>query len=67
MSIMTGQLSEGYNISNMGLDLEEIQGDPVTIAKTKVKLAATKVNTPVLTEDVSLCFNAMNGLPGPYM
>ena len=54
-------------ISNKGLDLDEIQGDPVTIAKTKVKLAATKVNTPVLTEDVSLCFNAMNGLPGPYM
>ena len=51
----------------MGLDLEEIQGDPISIAKNKVMLAATKVNTPVLTEDVSLCFNAMNGLPGPYM
>ena len=67
MSIMTGQLASSYDISNKGLDLEEIQGDPVTIAKTKVKLAATKVDTAVLTEDVSLCFNAMNGLPGPYM
>ena len=24
-------------------------------------------NTPVLIEDVSLCFNAYNGLPGPYI
>ena len=67
MSIMTGELAQGYSIGYMGLDLTEIQGDPVSIAKNKVMLAATKVNTPVLTEDVSLCFNAMNGLPGPYM
>jgi inosine triphosphate pyrophosphatase len=24
-------------------------------------------NTPVMIEDVSLCFNAMKGLPGPYI
>ena len=51
----------------MGLDLLEIQGTPDEIAKYKAKLAATKTNTPVLIEDVSLCFNAYNGLPGPYM
>lgn len=67
MSIMTGDLAESYAIGNMGLDLMEIQGTPQEIAKHKVKLAATKCNTPVLTEDVSLCFNAYNGLPGPYM
>ena len=67
MQIMTGDLAEQYAISNMGLDLQEIQGTPEEIAKNKVKLAATKCNTPVLTEDVSLCFNAYNGLPGPYM
>ena len=64
---MTGELAEAYEITNMGLDLEEIQGTPEEIAKTKVKLAATKCNTPVMIEDVSLCFNAYNGLPGPYM
>lgn len=64
---MTGELAEAYSITNMGLDLEEIQGTPEEIAKTKVKLAATKCNTPVMIEDVSLCFNAYNGLPGPYM
>ena len=66
-AIMTGQLADMYTIKNMGLDLTEIQGTPEEIAKTKVKLAATKCKTPVLTEDVSLCFNAYNGLPGPYI
>ena len=66
-SIMTGALAESYEVTNMGLDLEELQGTPLEIATHKVKLAATKTNTPVLVEDVSLCFNAYNGLPGPYM
>ena len=34
--IMTGDLAEGYEISNLALDLDELQGDPVDIAKTKV-------------------------------
>lgn len=67
LSIMTGELTDSYSITNMGIDLLEIQGSPEEIAKYKVKLAATKCNTPVLVEDVSLCFNAYNGLPGPYM
>ena len=47
--------------------LSDGERTPAEIARHKVKLAATKCNTPVLTEDVSLCFNAYNGLPGPYM
>lgn len=45
----------------------EYQGEPEEIAKEKVKLAAQRVNGPVLTEDTSLCFNALKGLPGPYI
>ena len=26
-----------------------------------------QINGPVITEDTCLCFNALNGLPGPYM
>lgn len=26
-----------------------------------------EVNGPVLVEDTALCFNALGGLPGPYM
>ena len=38
--------------------MDELQGDPEYIAARKVKLAATYVNSPVIIEDVSLCFNA---------
>ena len=47
--------------------VDELQGEPEEIAYHKVKLAAKKVNNPVIIEDVSLCFNALQGLPGPYM
>ncbi len=45
----------------------EYQGEPEEIAKEKVKLAAQQINGPVLTEDTSLCYNALHGLPGPYI
>ena len=32
-----------------------------------MKKASALINGPALTEDVSLCFNAMKGLPGPYI
>ena len=64
---MTDELAESYSIDSLGLDLEEIQGTPEQIALNKVKLAATICNTPDLIKDVSLCFNAYNWLPGPYI
>jgi inosine triphosphate pyrophosphatase len=45
----------------------ELQGDPLSIARTKVLAASAQVSGPVLTEDTSLCFNALGGLPGPYI
>lgn len=44
--------------------MPELQGDPVEIATEKCRLAAEKVKGAVFTEDTSLCFNALNGLPG---
>jgi inosine/xanthosine triphosphate pyrophosphatase family protein len=50
------------------VDLPELQGDdPILIAKEKCALAAKEVNGAVITEDTSLCFTALNGLPGPYI
>ncbi|KAJ5072712.1 inosine triphosphate pyrophosphatase/ham1 protein [Anaeramoeba ignava] len=51
----------------LDLDLPEFQGDPVDIAKEKCSLAAEKATSPVICEDTSLCYNALNGLPGPYI
>ncbi|CAF1172526.1 unnamed protein product [Adineta steineri] len=49
------------------LDLPEYQGEAEEISREKAKLAAQSVNGPVLIEDTSLCFNALHGLPGPYI
>lgn len=45
----------------------ELQGDPLEIAREKVLIASRQVRGPVLTEDTSLCFTALAGLPGPYV
>jgi ribokinase/non-canonical purine NTP pyrophosphatase (RdgB/HAM1 family) len=58
---------KAFEIVNAKLDLPELQGDPIEISIEKCKLAAKTVKGPVFTEDTSLCFNALNGLPGPYI
>ncbi|KAH7731497.1 Inosine triphosphate pyrophosphatase [Aphelenchoides avenae] len=54
-------------IENVELDLPELQGEPDDIAKQKCLLAAEKVKGPVVVEDTCLEFNALHGLPGPYI
>ncbi|KAG2427656.1 hypothetical protein HXX76_012305 [Chlamydomonas incerta] len=49
------------------LDLPELQGEPEEISKEKCRMAAKMVGGAVMVEDTSLCFNALHGLPGPYI
>uniref|UniRef100_A0AAF5HYL8 Inosine triphosphate pyrophosphatase n=1 Tax=Strongyloides stercoralis TaxID=6248 RepID=A0AAF5HYL8_STRER len=56
-----------YVVEAVDLDLPEFQGTPEEIAKKKCSIAVEKVEGPVIVEDTSLCFNAMGGLPGPYI
>uniref|UniRef100_A0A6V2ECB8 Multifunctional fusion protein n=1 Tax=Ditylum brightwellii TaxID=49249 RepID=A0A6V2ECB8_9STRA len=56
-----------FEIESRDIDLPELQGDPLEVAREKCKLAALEINGPVITEDTSLCFNALNGMPGPYI
>lgn len=49
------------------VDLPELQGEPEIVASEKCKLAAKQVGGPVITEDTSLCYNALKGLPGVYI
>ncbi|RKP23734.1 inosine triphosphate pyrophosphatase [Syncephalis pseudoplumigaleata] len=49
------------------IDLPELQGEPGSIAEEKCRMAAQQVNGPVIIEDTCLCFNALDGLPGPYI
>jgi len=57
-----------YHLTNENVgDLPELQGKPIDIARAKCIAAAEKIGSAVITEDTSLCFNALNGLPGPYV
>lgn len=49
------------------LDLPEYQGTSIEIVKEKAKLAAKRLNRPVVVDDVSLEFKALNCMPGPYI
>ncbi|NWW02269.1 ITPA pyrophosphatase, partial [Oreocharis arfaki] len=47
--------------------LPEYQGEPDEISVQKCREAARQVQGPVIVEDTCLCFNALGGLPGPYI
>jgi inosine triphosphate pyrophosphatase len=56
-----------FTLVNQKVDLPELQGEPEEISAEKCRLAASQVGGAVIVEDTSLCFNALNGLPGPYI
>lgn len=48
--------------------MEEIQGSEEDIARAKCQAASELAGgQPIFTEDVSLRFHALGGLPGPYI
>ncbi|KAI8352161.1 inosine triphosphate pyrophosphatase [Choanephora cucurbitarum] len=55
------------DVESHKVDLPELQGETEEIAKQKCQHAAKILNGPCITEDTALCFNALNGLPGPYI
>lgn len=58
----------GIKISHHKLDLDEIQSaDPRVVLEHKVRQAYDILHHPVLVEDTSLSFNALDGLPGPFV
>lgn len=58
----------GFPVEHIKLDLDEIQSlDLRKIVEHKVYQAYEKIKTPVLVEDVSLEFEALHGLPGPFV
>lgn len=56
-----------YKFESKDIDLPEYQGETEEIAIEKCKTALEILKCPVLVEDTSLCFNALDGLPGPYV
>ncbi|KAJ9154062.1 hypothetical protein P3X46_027440 [Hevea brasiliensis] len=60
-------IGQSIPLRSLKIDLPELQGEPDAISKEKARLAAEKVKGPVLVEDTCLCYNALKGLPGPYV
>lgn len=55
-------------VEHINLDLNELQSlDLEKIVADKAQRAYEIVKSPVLVEDVSLVFNSLNGLPGPFI
>jgi len=58
----------GVELEHQKVDLDELQSvDPLEIVEHKVRQAYDIIQKPVLVEDVSLVFNVLNGLPGPFI
>lgn len=56
-----------WTLQTMAIDLNELQATPIEISRDKCQQAVALCKGPVIVEDTSLCFNALNGLPGPYI
>lgn len=60
-------MARGLAVVRRSVDLEEIQGTSEEIACRKARDAAAIVGGPVVVEDMALCFDALGGMPGPYV
>lgn len=65
--LKTNQEDTHYSIKSLDIDLPEVQGEPEYVIQEKCKSASLQLNGPIIVEDTSLCFNALGGLPGPYI
>ena len=60
-------MGSNMDIEAQSIDLPEYQGEPLDIAAKKCQTAYDIIQRPVIVEDTGLCFNALGGLPGPYI
>ncbi|XP_023246088.1 inosine triphosphate pyrophosphatase-like [Copidosoma floridanum] len=57
----------GEQVTHCTIDLPEYQGELNDICREKCKAAASIIHGPVIIEDTCLAFDALHGLPGPYI
>lgn len=58
----------GVVLPHQKIDLDEIQSkDPIVVVEHKARQAYNLVKKPVLIEDTSLSFTALDGLPGTFV
>jgi inosine triphosphate pyrophosphatase len=59
--------NRGISLVHSPLELDEIQGTSLTIAKHKIEQGYAKLHEPCVIDDVSLSCPSLGGLPGPYI
>lgn len=58
----------GFDVEHITVELEEIQSLSLReVVEHKAHQAYEKLQRPVIVEDTSVRFSAMNGLPGPFI
>eukprot|EP00920_Eleutheroschizon_duboscqi_P009389 GHVT01021579.1.p2 GENE.GHVT01021579.1~~GHVT01021579.1.p2 ORF type:complete len:222 (-),score=54.82 GHVT01021579.1:899-1525(-) len=63
-----GRLGQFFRLEAIDVDVVEIQAaDEEEVGRHKCKEAFEKLRRPVVVEDTSLAFNALKGLPGPFV
>jgi len=68
VQLILNENGDNFPIEMIDVDLPELQGkDSKEISIEKCKIAVEKIGGPVIVEDTCLCFNALKGLPGPYI
>ena len=62
------EILQGYEIVDRKIDLPELQEmDQESIVEEKIREALRHLNRPLFIEDTGLYFDALNGLPGPFI
>jgi len=56
-----------YQLEQINIELDELQGDAVSIVTRKALEAYKQIKSTLVVEDVSLHCDALNGFPGPYI
>lgn len=56
-----------FEVVQCDVHLTEIQGEPRAIIEHKISEAAKHVKSPFFVDDTLLHFEALHGLPGPYI
>ncbi|GAA5858403.1 hypothetical protein JCM5353_003956, partial [Sporobolomyces roseus] len=65
--LLSSSSSQNLTVESRDLDLPEIQGTTQEVAIAKVRAAAEVVGGACITEDTALGFEALGGLPGPFI
>jgi inosine triphosphate pyrophosphatase len=62
------EILRGYDVIGKDAEIPEIQEvNPELIVEDKVRRALKLLGCPVFVEDTSLCYESLNGLPGPLV